>query len=74
VADEWCVSTEDLGPGGLIVIRLWAEAGGELRVRMTSSTDLSRESVRTRVVTSRDEVLRQVEGWLDELLGPVTRS
>lgn len=68
------MSTEDLGPGGLIVIRLWAEAGGELRVRMTSSTDLSRESVRTRVVTSRDEVLRQVEGWLDELLGPVTRS
>lgn len=68
------MSTEDLGPGGLIVIRLWTEAGGEIRVRLTSSTDLRRESVRTRVVTSRDEVLRQVEGWLDELLGPVTRS
>jgi hypothetical protein len=68
------MSTEDLGPGGLIVIRLWTEAGGEIRVRLTSSTDLRRESVRTCVVTSRDEVLRQVEGWLDELLGPVTRS
>ncbi|WP_255511943.1 hypothetical protein [Kribbella kalugense] len=41
---------------------------------MTSSTDLRPESVRTRVVTSRDEVLRLVEGWLDEVLGPVTRS
>jgi hypothetical protein len=68
------MSTEDLRPGGLIVIRLWREAGGEIRVRLTSSTDLRQESVRTRVVTSRDEVLGLVEGWLDELLGPVTRS
>ncbi|WP_329000252.1 hypothetical protein OHA18_38190 [Kribbella sp. NBC_00709] len=68
------MSTDELRPGGLIVIRLWREAGDEVRIRMTSSTDLRPESVRTRVVTSRDEVLRLVEGWLDEVLGPVTRS
>jgi hypothetical protein len=68
------MSTEDPGAAGIIVIRLWTESEGGVRVRVTSSTDLRQESVRSAVVSSRGEVVRLVEQWLDQVLGPVTRS
>ncbi|MET9271396.1 hypothetical protein [Kribbella sp. NPDC003557] len=66
------MSIEDSRPGGLVVIRLWTEADGVIRVRLTMSTDPREKAARTEVVTSRDEVLRLVERWFDEILGPVT--
>ncbi|MER7251311.1 hypothetical protein [Kribbella sp. NPDC000426] len=57
----------------LLVIRLWTEVDGGIRMRVTSSTRLRLESERTQVVTSRREAVELVESWLDDVLGPVTR-
>jgi hypothetical protein len=69
-----CAVDTDSRPGDLVVIRLWTEGGGEVRMRVTTSTRLRQEPVRTQVVTSRHGVVELVEAWLDEVLGPVTRA
>jgi len=69
-----CAVDTDRRPGDLVVIRLWTEGGGEVRMRVTTSTRLRQEPVRTQVVTSRRGVVELVEAWLDEVLGPVTRA
>jgi len=69
-----CAVDTDRRPGDLVVIRLWTEGGGEVRMRVTTSTRLRQEPVRTQVVTSRHGVVELVEAWLDEVLGPVTRA
>ncbi len=43
-------------------------------MRVTTSTRLRQEPVKTQTVTSRDGVVELVEAWLDEVLGPVTRG
>lgn len=61
------MDTDDEGPGGLMVLRLWTEPGAELRVRVTSTTEPGRRDPTVTYASSRSEVLLLVADWLDEL-------
>lgn len=62
--------TTDLGPrGGVLVIRLWVEAGrpGQLRARLTSSTDVLDGATTTVTATGADAIYARVRAWLEEM-------
>jgi hypothetical protein len=50
---------------GLMVLSLWVEHGGQLRVRVVNTPDVRSHERRTAYCSSKDEVLDAVETWLD---------
>jgi hypothetical protein len=62
------VSETDEGPAGLMVLHLWTEAGGRMRVRATRTADVTSEQSVTSYASTTAEVLELVEGWLDTLV------
>ncbi len=61
------MSTEEGGPVGLLVLRLWTEPGQRMRVRVTSSTELRPAQSTTTYAVTEAEVLQLVAGWLEVL-------
>jgi hypothetical protein len=61
------VSSEEAGPAGLLVLRLWIEPGRRMRVRVTRTFELGPGQATTTYAASKAEVLQVVEQWLDEL-------
>ena len=58
------------GAAGLMVLRLWTEPGGRLRVRITASPGLDAAGTVTTYAASPAEILAQVEDWLDHAVTP----
>ncbi len=62
--------TRRLGPrGGVIVIRLWVEDGspGELRARITSSTDVLDQNTTTVSASGVEGISARVRALLEEI-------
>ncbi|HET6986866.1 MAG TPA: hypothetical protein VFI00_09630 [Kribbella sp.] len=55
----------------VLVIRVWRETAGAggLRARITQRPDLGAEAETTTVVTSPEDVYREVRAWLEEFEG-----
>jgi hypothetical protein len=53
-----------------LVIRVWREpaGAGAFRARITQRPDLGAEGETTTVVTSPDDVYREVRAWLEEFV------
>lgn len=51
------------------MIRLWVEAGrpGQLRARLTSSTDVLDGATTTVTATGADAIYARVRAWLEEM-------
>ena len=49
-----------------MVLRLWIEPGGGIRVRATRTTDIESGYSTTTYATAYAEVLALVQAWLDE--------
>lgn len=58
----------DPAPSSLLVLRAWRD-GGSLRVRVSSTPDVSEGGLSERVVASADDVLAAVREWLDAVPG-----
>lgn len=58
------------GAEGLLVLHLWTEDDGALRVRITSSRQVGGADATTSYAASPAEVLRFVQDWLDALVTP----
>lgn len=56
------------GPAGLMVLHLWVEPGGRMRVRITRTVDLSTEESVTTYASTTAQVVAQVEDWLECLV------
>lgn len=67
------METDEAGPGGLMVLRLWVEPGAALRVRATSTTEPGHRDTAVRYASTKSEVLLVVAAWLDELTPPEPR-
>ncbi len=67
------MTPEDAGPTGLLVLRLWTEPRGGMRVRLTSTIELQQTQPATTYAASRAEVLLLVARWLDDLAPPESR-
>ncbi len=53
-----------------MILRVWIESGERMRVRITSTGDLSSEESVTTYASSREDVVEQVEDWLESLVTP----
>lgn len=51
-----------------MVLQLWTEPGERLRVRVTSTVDVSSTETTTSYASTVDEVLALTERWLDALV------
>ncbi|HEX2049889.1 MAG TPA: hypothetical protein VHJ34_04555 [Actinomycetota bacterium] len=58
---------------GVLVVRAWLESDGELRARITYSTDVEDEDVVKASAASEDDVVRAVRTWLDALVARARR-
>jgi hypothetical protein len=54
----------------LMVLRLWTESGGRLRVRITASPGLDAAGMVTTYAATPAEVLARVQDWLDLFVTP----
>ncbi|MFC5175322.1 hypothetical protein [Nocardioides taihuensis] len=54
----------------LLVLRLWTEQDGQLRVRISATRDVGGRDVVTSYAATRAEVLATVGAWLDSLVTP----
>lgn len=66
------MSIEEGHAAGLLILRLWAEPGDGIRVRVTSTTDLSQAQPTVTYASTPAEVLLLVSAWLDKLTGSET--
>lgn len=57
-------------PACLMILRLWIEPGGRMRVRITRTVDVGSEESATTYASTRAEVVELVEDWLDSLVTP----
>jgi hypothetical protein len=57
-------------PGGLMVLALWVERSGCVRVRITRSTSPFVEDPEPTYASTKRKVLREVEAWLDAFVTP----
>jgi hypothetical protein len=64
------VNNSAAGPAGLMVLHLWTETGDRMRVRITSTIDLTSDQTTTSYAASTPEVLQAVESWLDSIVTP----
>ena len=53
-----------------MVLHLWTETGGRMRVRVTRTIDVRTGTSTTSYAATRREVLEQVGDWLDSLVTP----
>ncbi len=53
-----------------MVLHLWTEPGGLMRVRITGTTDVRTGASTTSYAATRDEVLEQVGDWVDSVVTP----
>jgi hypothetical protein len=53
-----------------MVLRLWIEPGGGIRVRVTRTTDVESGQSTTTYATAFSEVIALVQAWLDEAAAP----
>ena len=51
---------------GLMILRVWIEPGGSIRVRITRTTDVESGQSTTSYASAFSEVISLVESWLDE--------
>jgi hypothetical protein len=56
------------GRGAVMVIRAWVEDDGRLRARITKTLDVASRNEETTVVLGTDQVLAQVERWLQAFM------
>jgi hypothetical protein len=52
-----------------LVIRVWRETGAGLKARITERPDLGTEAETITVVTSPEDVYREVRLWLEDFVG-----
>lgn len=55
------------------MVRAWLESDGELRARITYSTDVEDDDVVKTSAASEDDVVRAVRTWLDALVARARR-
>ncbi len=53
-----------------MILRLWIEPGGHIRVRVTRTTDVESGRSTTSYASAFSEVISLVERWLDEANPP----
>ena len=58
------------GPDALLVLGLWREPTGDLRVRVTRSTKPRREQPEQLYADNLADVLQAVADWFDEAVTP----
>jgi hypothetical protein len=64
------VSNAVEGAEGLLVLRLWTEDDGALRVRIIASRQVGGADATTSYAASPAEVLAFVQDWLDTVVTP----
>ena len=57
-------------PEGLMVLVLWIDASGRVLVRISRSTSPHQPHPKRSYASTKSEVLRVVEAWLDRFVTP----
>lgn len=51
-----------------MILHLWTEASGLVRVRITRTTDVTTNETTTSYAATKADVIAEVEKWLDSLV------
>ncbi|MCR2810959.1 MULTISPECIES: hypothetical protein [unclassified Microbacterium] len=65
------METREDPAGGLMVLALWVERNGVVRVRISKSMSPLLEDPEPTYASTKTKVLREVEAWLNAFVTPV---
>ena len=55
---------------GILILRVWLEASGALRIRLVSRTDVEAADLDTASAATAEETLAYVRAWLERFATP----